>query len=188
MEEQITETGTDGLAAPSADELRAVEEISEEALADAENSTETGDITDSLGLYLRESGRHALLTAEEEVELAAAAAAGSEAARNRMIEANLRLSVSIAKRYVNRGLPLSDLIQEGNLGLMRAVQKFDPHLGFKFSTYATWWIRQSITRAIADQSRTIRLPVHMHKTLNRYRTALQRLRYRTRSFAFAADL
>lgn len=175
MEEQITETGTDGLAAPSADELRAVEEISEEALADAENSAETGDITDSLGLYLRESGRHALLTAEEEVELAAAAAAGSEAARNRMIEANLRLSVSIAKRYVNRGLPLSDLIQEGNLGLMRAVQKFDPHLGFKFSTYATWWIRQSITRAIADQSRTIRLPVHMHETLNRYRAALQRL-------------
>ena len=113
MEEQITETGTDGLTAPNADELRAVEEISEEALADAENSTETGDITDSLGLYLRESGRHALLTAEEEVELAAAAAAGSEAARNRMIEANLRLSVSIAKRYVNRGLPLSDLIQEG---------------------------------------------------------------------------
>lgn len=207
MEEQITETGTDGLTAPSADELRAVEEISEEALADAEKATETGDITDSLGLYLRESGRHALLTVEEEVELAAAAAAGSEAARNRMIEANLRLSVSIAKRYVNRGLPLSDLIQEGNLGLMRAVQKFDPHLGFKFSTYATWWIRQSITRAIADQSRTIRLPVHMHETLNRYRTALQRLtlelgreptveelaanigwRYRTRSFAFAAYL
>ena len=102
MEEQITETGTDGLAAPSADELRAVEEISEEALADAENAAETGDITDSLGLYLRESGRHALLTAEEEVELAAAAAAGSETARNRMIEANLRLSVSIAKRYVTR--------------------------------------------------------------------------------------
>lgn len=175
MEEKITETGTDGLTAPSADELRAVEEISEEALADAENAAETGDITDSLGLYLRESGRHALLTAEEEVELAAAAAAGSETARSRMIEANLRLSVSIAKRYVNRGLPLSDLIQEGNLGLMRAVQKFDPHLGFKFSTYATWWIRQSITRAIADQSRTIRLPVHMHETLNRYRAALQRL-------------
>ena len=149
MEEQITATGTDGLTAPSADELRAVEEISEEALADAENAAETGDITDSLGLYLRESGRHALLTAEEEVELAAAAAAGSEAARNRMIEANLRLSVSIAKRYVNRGLPLSDLIQEGNLGLMRAVQKFDPHLGLKFSTYTT------LTRAVQSGFRYI---------------------------------
>jgi RNA polymerase primary sigma factor len=116
-------------------------------------------------IYLREIGSVPLLSADEEIALAKRAEAGDGAAKARLIEANLRLVVSIAKRYLGRGLPLLDLTQEGNLGLMRAVEKFDYRKGFKFSTYATWWIRQSITRALADQARTIRLPVHMVETI-----------------------
>src|SRR5579875_1477588 len=127
-----------------------------------------GDAADDhVRTYLREIGRVPLLTAAEEVELAKRVEAGDDTARRALAEANLRLVVSIAKRYVGRGLHLLDLIQEGNLGLMRAVEKFDYRKGFKFSTYATWWIRQAITRAIADKARTIRVPVHMVETINK---------------------
>lgn len=124
-------------------------------------------IEDPVRMYLKEIGKVPLLSAEEEVELARRMADGDEDAKKRLAEANLRLVVSIAKRYVGRGMLFLDLIQEGNLGLIKAVEKFDYHKGFKFSTYATWWIRQAITRAIADQARTIRIPVHMVETINK---------------------
>ena len=124
-------------------------------------------IDDPVRMYLKEIGRVPLLTAEEEVEYAQRMEAGDEEAKRRLAEANLRLVVSIAKRYVGRGMLFLDLIQEGNLGLIKAVEKFDYNKGFKFSTYATWWIRQAITRAIADQARTIRIPVHMVETINK---------------------
>lgn len=130
---------------------------------------------DSIQMYLREIGKVPLLTAEEEIDLAKRVAKGDEAARKRLTEANLRLVVSIAKKYMGRNLGLLDLIQEGNLGLFRAVEKFDWTKGYKFSTYATWWIRQAITRALADQSRTIRIPVHMVETLNKYAQAERQL-------------
>jgi len=148
-------------------------------------SIETEDVTipdgieidDPVRMYLKEIGRVPLLTAEEEIELAHRIEAGDDEARRQLVEANLRLVVSIAKRYVGRGMLFLDLIQEGNLGLMKAVKKFDYRKGFKFSTYATWWIRQAITRAIADQARTIRIPVHMVETINKLsrvqRTLLQ---------------
>ena len=122
---------------------------------------------DSVRLYLREIGKIPLLSAEEELELAKRVVDGDKKAKDKMAEANMRLVVSIAKRYSGRGLDFLDLIQEGNTGLLRAVEKFDPDQGFKFSTYATWWIRQAITRAIADQARTIRIPVHMVETINK---------------------
>lgn len=122
---------------------------------------------DSVRLYLREIGKIPLLNAEEEMELAQRVIQGDKKAKDKMAEANMRLVVSIAKRYSGRGLDFLDLIQEGNTGLLRAVEKFDPDKGFKFSTYATWWIRQAITRAIADQARTIRIPVHMVETINK---------------------
>lgn len=122
---------------------------------------------DSVRLYLREIGKIPLLSSEEEFELAQRVVAGEKKAKDKMAEANMRLVVSIAKRYSGRGLDFLDLIQEGNTGLLRAVEKFDPDKGFKFSTYATWWIRQAITRAIADQARTIRIPVHMVETINK---------------------
>ena len=125
-------------------------------------------LDDPVRMYLKEIGHVPLLTAEEEVELAQRMEAGDESARHRLEEANLRLVVSIAKRYVGRGMLFLDLIQEGNLGLLKAVEKFDYSKGYKFSTYATWWIRQAITRAIADQARTIRIPVHMVETINKY--------------------
>ncbi|HSX36113.1 MAG TPA: RNA polymerase sigma factor RpoD [Patescibacteria group bacterium] len=130
---------------------------------------------DSVRLYLREIGKIPLLSAEEELALAKRVVAGEKLAKDKMAEANMRLVVSIAKRYVGRGLDLLDLIQEGNTGLLRAVEKFDPDKGFKFSTYATWWIRQAITRAIADQARTIRIPVHMVETINKLLRTQRRL-------------
>lgn len=130
---------------------------------------------DSVRLYLREIGKIPLLNAAEELALAQRVVAGDEKAKHEMAEANMRLVVSIAKRYVGRGLDLLDLIQEGNTGLLRAVEKFDPDKGFKFSTYATWWIRQAITRAIADQARTIRIPVHMVETINKLLRTQRRL-------------
>jgi len=130
---------------------------------------------DSVRLYLREIGKIPLLTAVEELALAQRVVAGDIRAKDQMAEANMRLVVSIAKRYVGRGLDLLDLIQEGNTGLLRAVEKFDPDKGFKFSTYATWWIRQAITRAIADQARTIRIPVHMVETINKLLRTQRRL-------------
>lgn len=124
-------------------------------------------IDDPVRMYLKEIGKVALLTSEEEIELAQRIEAGDMVAKKKLAEANLRLVVSIAKRYVGRGMLFLDLIQEGNLGLIKAVEKFDYRKGYKFSTYATWWIRQAITRAIADQARTIRIPVHMVETINK---------------------
>ena len=131
--------------------------------------SEEPGIEDPVRMYLREIGRVPLLTSEEEIELATRIADGDEEAKKRLVEANLRLVVSIAKKYMGRGMTLLDLVQEGNLGLIKAVEKFDHAKGFKFSTYATWWIRQAITRAIADQSRIIRLPVHMSEFISRVR-------------------
>ncbi len=130
---------------------------------------------DSIRLYLCEIGKVSLLTAKEEVDLARRIKKGDQTAKKQLAEANLRLVVSIAKKYIGRGLSFLDLIQEGNIGLFRAVEKFDPDRGFKFSTYATWWIRQAITRAIADQARTIRIPVHMVETINKLTHAQRRL-------------
>jgi RNA polymerase primary sigma factor len=138
-------------------------QVSLEELSDIESVS----ISDPVRMYLREIGKISLLTPEEEVELAKRVEEGDEEAKKKLIEANLRLVVSIAKKYIGRGLSFLDLIQEGNLGLIRAVEKFDYRKGFKFSTYATWWIRQAITRAIADQARTIRIPVHMVETINK---------------------
>ena len=149
------------------------EDIDEEDLL---NGTYTDDITDdSVRMYLREIGKIPLLSIDEENELAKKAMEGNQRAKDKMAEANMRLVVSIAKRYSGRGLELLDLIQAGNTGLLRAVDKFDPSKGFKFSTYATWWIRQAITRAIADQARTIRIPVHMVETINKLMRTQRRL-------------
>ncbi len=150
---------------PALDELLDEEEDSEEAINSGQYFDDVSD--DSVRLYLREIGKIPLLNAEEELALAQRVVAGEKKAKDKMAEANMRLVVSIAKRYSGRGLDFLDLIQEGNTGLLRAVEKFDPDKGFKFSTYATWWIRQAITRAIADQARTIRIPVHMVETINK---------------------
>ncbi len=147
-----------------------VEDISEEELdldKLEESIIEGINIEDPVRMYLKEIGKVPLLTLEDEIELAKKMEAGDEVARQRLAEANLRLVVSIAKKYVGRGMQLLDLIQEGNLGLIKAVEKFDYRKGYKFSTYATWWIRQAITRSIADQARTIRIPVHMVETINK---------------------
>ncbi|HCS73831.1 MAG TPA: RNA polymerase sigma factor RpoD [Clostridiales bacterium] len=147
------------------------EAAEEEVSPDKEDTSisvpESINIDDPVRMYLKEIGKVPLLTADEEVELARRMGEGDEMAKRKLVEANLRLVVSIAKRYVGRGMLFLDLIQEGNLGLIKAVEKFDYTKGFKFSTYATWWIRQAITRAIADQARTIRIPVHMVETINK---------------------
>lgn len=148
--------------------LKATESLTKKAEKDRDTSAPTGvKINDPVRMYLKEIGRVNLLTADQEVELALRIEQGDETAKQELAEANLRLVVSIAKRYVGRGMQFLDLIQEGNMGLMKAVEKFDYRKGFKFSTYATWWIRQAITRAIADQARTIRIPVHMVETINK---------------------
>ena len=153
-----------------------IEKGYEKTAEESENSfTERGNAEDPVRMYLKEIGRIPLLSSEEEIELAKRMEEGDEEAKNKLSEANLRLTVSIAKRYSGRGMQFLDLIQEGNLGLIKAVEKFDYRKGYKFSTYATWWIRQSITRAIADQARTIRIPVHMVETMNRVNRTSRRL-------------
>ena len=152
---------------PEVEDLAEIEEVPEEEIADTDAMMDSFSTDDPVRMYLKEIGKVPLLTPEEEVALAIKMSEGDENAKHRMTEANLRLVVSIAKRYVGRGMLFLDLIQEGNLGLIKAVEKFDYTKGYKFSTYATWWIRQAITRAIADQARTIRIPVHMVETINK---------------------
>ena len=154
------------LEAPAANEAALNFQTETTGTRDSPAPSEVPRDADPVQLYLNEIGSTPLLTAAEEILVARASLAGDEAARHRMINSNLRLVVMIAKRYTNRGLPLLDLIEEGNLGLMRAVEKFDPERGFRFSTYATWWIRQSIERALMNQGRTIRLPIHIQKDIN----------------------
>lgn len=154
----VSEDGTDAASA---------EEITEEVHVEELTLSKDVKINDPVRMYLKEIGRINLLTSDEEFEYAKRAEEGDEEAKRMLAESNLRLVVSIAKRYVGRGMLFLDLIQEGNIGLMKAVDKFDPTKGYKFSTYATWWIRQAITRAIADQARTIRVPVHMVETINK---------------------
>ena len=152
---------------PDVEDLACIEEVTDEEINDTDALMDSFSTDDPVRMYLKEIGKVPLLTPEEEVELAIQMSEGNEEAKHRMTEANLRLVVSIAKRYVGRGMLFLDLIQEGNLGLIKAVEKFDYTKGYKFSTYATWWIRQAITRAIADQARTIRIPVHMVETINK---------------------
>jgi len=174
LDEPVAADLQDEAFEPPADDLEEEEEWSEEELTT--NPSYLDDISDdSVRLYLREIGKIPLLTPAEELELAYKVVAGDKDAKDKMAEANMRLVVSIAKRYSGRGLDFLDLIQEGNTGLLRAVEKFDPDKGFKFSTYATWWIRQAITRAIADQARTIRIPVHMVETINKLLRTQRRL-------------
>ncbi len=165
------EEGEDDDKPPAA----AADEAEEGAAAPRKKSEDSGLQADATRLYLKEIGFSPLLSAAEEVYFSRRAKKGNEAARKRMIESNLRLVVKIARRYMNRGLALLDLIEEGNLGLIRAVEKFDPERGFRFSTYATWWIRQTIERAIMNQTRTIRLPVHVLKEINIYLRAARYL-------------
>ena len=179
MDEDIKDLRYDDdyLGEPSLDDMEEEDDESLEIDASSVNYDEVAD--DSVKLYLREIGKIPLLSQEEEFELAQKVIHGNEKekkrAKDKMAESNMRLVVSIAKRYSGRGLDFLDLIQEGNTGLLRAVEKFDPDKGFKFSTYATWWIRQAITRAIADQARTIRIPVHMVETINKVLRTQRRL-------------
>ena len=177
---------------PALDELEEIDEVTEEEIAETDSMAASYSTDDPVRMYLKEIGKVSLLTQEEEIELAARMSQGDEEAKRRMAEANLRLVVSIAKRYVGRGMLFLDLIQEGNLGLIKAVEKFDYTKGYKFSTYATWWIRQAITRAIADQARTIRIPVHMVETINKVirvsRQLLQELGHDPSAEEIAAEM
>ncbi len=181
----------DDIDMPEIEELNEIEEVTEEEMADVKID-DSYSTDDPVRMFLKEIGKVPLLTAEEEVELAIRMSQGDEEAKRRMTEANLRLVVSIAKRYVGRGMLFLDLIQEGNLGLIKAVEKFDYTKGYKFSTYATWWIRQAITRAIADQARTIRIPVHMVETINKVirvsRQLLQELGHDPSAEEIAAEM
>ena len=177
---------------PALDELEEIDEVTEEEIAEADSMVDSYSTDDPVRMYLKEIGKVSLLTQEEEIELAVRMSQGDEEAKRLMAEANLRLVVSIAKRYVGRGMLFLDLIQEGNLGLIKAVEKFDYTKGYKFSTYATWWIRQAITRAIADQARTIRIPVHMVETINKVirvsRQLLQELGHDPSAEEIAAEM
>ena len=177
---------------PALDELEEIDEVTEEEITEADSMVDSYSTDDPVRMYLKEIGKVSLLTQEEEIELAVRMSQGDEEAKRRMAEANLRLVVSIAKRYVGRGMLFLDLIQEGNLGLIKAVEKFDYTKGYKFSTYATWWIRQAITRAIADQARTIRIPVHMVETINKVirvsRQLLQELGHDPSAEEIAAEM
>ena len=177
---------------PALDELEEIDEVTEEEIAEADSMVDSYSTDDPVRMYLKEIGKVSLLTQEEEIELAVRMSQGDEEAKRRMAEANLRLVVSIAKRYVGRGMLFLDLIQEGNLGLIKAVEKFDYTKGYKFSTYSTWWIRQAITRAIADQARTIRIPVHMVETINKVirvsRQLLQELGHDPSAEEIAAEM
>ena len=181
----------DDIDMPEIEELNEIEEVTEEEMAEVKVD-DSYSTDDPVRMFLKEIGKVPLLTAEEEVELAIRMRQGDEEAKRRMTEANLRLVVSIAKRYVGRGMLFLDLIQEGNLGLIKAVEKFDYTKGYKFSTYATWWIRQAITRAIADQARTIRIPVHMVETINKVirvsRQLLQELGHDPSAEEIAAEM
>ena len=168
MNIDVLRIGSDDDLDADIDDLILAEEEEEVDMEKIDLSVPDGiSIEDPVRMYLKEIGKVPLLSAEEEIDLARRMSEGDESAKKRLAEANLRLVVSIAKRYVGRGMLFLDLIQEGNLGLIKAVEKFDYQKGFKFSTYATWWIRQAITRAIADQARTIRIPVHMVETINK---------------------
>ena len=178
--------------APEIEELQEIETLAEDELIDPETLVDNFSVDDPVRMYLKEIGKVNLLSTEAEIELAMLMAQGDKDAKRKMAEANLRLVVSIAKRYVGRGMLFLDLIQEGNLGLIKAVEKFDYTKGYKFSTYATWWIRQAITRAIADQARTIRIPVHMVETINKVmrisRQLLQELGHDPSPEEIAADM
>lgn len=189
----IMELGIDVVDEPkSKDDLGEEEALPVVSNKDDNATLEELPLSDPVRMYLREIGKISLLTAEEEVELAKGVEAGDPVAKAHLVDANLRLVVSIAKKYIGRGMLFLDLIQEGNLGLIRAVEKFDYQKGFKFSTYATWWIRQAITRAIADQARTIRIPVHMVETINKLirisRQLVQRLGREPTAEEIAAEM
>ncbi|MBN2306745.1 RNA polymerase sigma factor RpoD [Candidatus Peregrinibacteria bacterium] len=175
LDEEFPDEEADPDALEKEDKEKDEEDAEEKEQAAKKRANLKEIANDSVRMYLSEIGRVELLTADEEIKLAKAIAKGDPVAKQKLAEANLRLVVSIAKKYIGRGLSFLDLIQEGNIGLFRAVEKFDPKRGFKFSTYATWWIRQAITRAIADQARTIRIPVHMVETINKLTHTQRRL-------------